>query len=109
MKQIEYVALYESVSEIIFVKELLKTFNIKLTKPIDIYEDNSGAINIAKYGNFTKNFKHIEVHYDYVHEYIKENLINISKVYSDDNFADIFTKALCREKFEKFIAMLNLN
>ena len=60
------VALSEAVSELKFINELLKTFNINLIKPIDVYEDNSGAVNIAKHGNLTKNSKHIEVHYHYV-------------------------------------------
>lgn len=104
----EYVALSEAVSELKFVKELLKLFNVTLEKPINIFEDNSGAINLAKYGSFTKNSKHIEVHYHYVHESIKENMINVVKVNSDDNIADIFTKSLCKEKFERFRTMLNL-
>ncbi|CAD7078080.1 unnamed protein product [Hermetia illucens] len=104
----EYVALSEAVSEIKFVRELLKIFEIECTKPINIYEDNSGAINIAKYGNFTKNSKHVEVHYHYVHEMVKENIINIVKVESNNNVADIFTKSLCKDKFEKFRSMLNL-
>lgn len=95
----EYVALSEAVSELVFVKKLLKVFDVNLIKPIDVYEDNSGALNIAKYGNFTKNSKHVEIHYHYVNEYVKDNVINVIKVNSDDNVADIFTKSLCREKF----------
>ena len=92
----------EAVSELKFVKELLKLFNVTSERPINIFEDNSGAIYLAMNGSFTKNSKHIEVHYHYVHEYIKENMINVVKVYSDDNIADIFTKSLCKEKFERF-------
>lgn len=88
---------------------LLKTFNGRLVKSTDVYEDNSGAIDIAKYGNFTKNSKHIEVHYHYVHKNVKENVINIVKVNSEDNISDIFTKALCKEKCEKFRYTLNLS
>lgn len=104
----EYVALSEAVSELKFIKELLKTFNVKLTSPIDIYEDNLGALTIAKYGNFTKNSKHIEVYYHYVHECVEENMINIVKINTDENTADIFTKSLSKDKFEKFRNMLNL-
>lgn len=104
----EYVALSEAVSELKLVKELLEFFNVKLTKPNVVYEDNSGAIDIARNGNFTKNSKHIEVHYYYVHECVKEKFIEIVKIESDKNVADIFTKALCREKFEKFPDMLDL-
>ena len=44
----------------------------------------------------TKNSKHIEIHYYYVHESVRENEIEIIKIDSNDNVADIFTKALCK-------------
>lgn len=104
----EYVALSEAVSELKFIREILNVFEIQLNEPINIYEDNASAIEIANKGNFTKNSKHIEVHYHYVHEYVRENFIKIIKVNTDENIADIFTKALSREKFEKFRKLLNL-
>ena len=60
--------------------------------PIKIYEDNSGAINIATYGNLKKNLKHIEIHYHFVHEGVKEKLIEICKIDTTKNIADVFTK-----------------
>ena len=59
-------------------------------------------MTIATYGNFTKNSKYIEVHCHYVHECLKKNKVNIIKVSTDENTADIFTKALCKEKFGMF-------
>ena len=43
----------------------MKNFNVELIDPAKVFEDNTGAINIANYGNFTKNSKHIEIHYHY--------------------------------------------
>ena len=104
----EYVALSEAVSEIKFIKELMNIFKLKMSDPIKIYEDNTGAINIANYGNFTKNSKHIEIHYHFVNESVKEKEIEIIKVDSAENIADIFTKSLCKEKFNKFRELLNV-
>lgn len=64
----EYVALSEAVSDLQLVKDILSDFRIVLDKPIGIHEDNSGAISIAKFGNFTKNSKYIETHYHFVNE-----------------------------------------
>lgn len=91
-----------------YIRELVKIFDINVNEPIKIYEDNSGAINIANNGNFTKNSKHIEIHYHFVHESVKEKLINVCKIDSNKNVADMFTKALCKEKFEKFRKLLNV-
>ena len=38
----EYVALSEAVSEVKFVLELMKNFNVKLSDPVKIFEDNTG-------------------------------------------------------------------
>uniref|UniRef100_A0ABD2WR87 Retrovirus-related Pol polyprotein from transposon TNT 1-94 n=1 Tax=Trichogramma kaykai TaxID=54128 RepID=A0ABD2WR87_9HYME len=104
----EYVALSEAVSEVKFVKELVTKLNIKLEKPIKIYEDNVGAIDIAKNGNLTKNSKHIEIHYHFVHESVINKEIEVCKVNTNENVADIFTKALGKEKHYKLRDMLNI-
>jgi len=104
----EYVALSESISELKVIINLLKEFNVKIKKPINVYEDNSGAITIAKFGNFTKNSKYIEVHYHFVHECYEKGIIDIVKVDSENNIADILTKSLGKNKFERFRTILNL-
>lgn len=48
--------------------------------PVNIYEDNSAAVAMAKYSNFTKHFKHIEVHYHYVHKNVKNGNIHIFNI-----------------------------
>ncbi|KYN11440.1 Copia protein [Trachymyrmex cornetzi] len=104
----EYVALSESISEIKVVLNLLKDFKIKLNKPVKVYKDNSGAIAIAKFGNLTKNSKYIEVHYHFVNECCEKGIIEIIKVESENNVADILTKALGRNKFEAFRQALRI-
>jgi len=104
----EYVALSELVSEVIVIKNLLLDFNVNIDKPISIYEDNSGAISIAKFGNLTKNSKYIEVHFHFVNESYEKGIIKIVKVNSEENLADILTKALGKVKFEKFRSLLHI-
>ena len=98
----EYTAMSEAVTEILFTRNLLiESFNVNVDKPIKIYEDNSGAISIAKYGNFTKNSKHIEVQYHYINENYENGLIDIVKIDSKCNLADMLTKSLDKSKFLK--------
>ena len=104
----EYVALSDSVSEIRVVIDLLKDFKIKLHKPVKIYEDNSGAIAIAKFGNLTKNSKYIEEHHHFVNECCEKRIIKIVKVKSENNLADILTKTLGKNKFENFREVLRI-
>lgn len=105
----QYVALSEAVTDVNFVRGMLTdTFKIEIEKPVKIFEDNSGALTIAKYGNFTRNSKHIEVQYHYVNENYEKGIIDIIKVESENNIADILTKSLCKAKFKKCTEMLKL-
>lgn len=90
------------------MKDILEDFNEYIENPIKIFEDNSGALSIAKYGNFTKNSKFIEVHYHFVNENYMKGVIDVVKVDTEQNLADIFTKSLSKDKFERFRNMLNI-
>ena len=77
----EYIALSEAITEILFVINLLKdAFNTTFEKPVKIYEDNSGAAAIGKFGNLTKNSKHIEVRCHNVNENYEKGIIDIVKI-----------------------------
>ena len=78
-------------------KSVITSYSIHYTKLYD-----------AKFGNFTKNSKHVETHYHFVNENYLNGLINIVKIDSEDNCADILTKALGRIKFEKFRDLLKI-
>lgn len=67
-----------------------------------MYEDNSGAMCIAKYGNYTKNSKHIEVQYHYVNKNYLDGIVDIVKIESEKDVADVFTKPLGKTKFKMF-------
>ena len=98
----EYTAMSEAVTEILFIKNLLcESFDVNFEKAIKMYEDNSGAIAIAKYGNFTKNSRHIEVQYHFINENYENGLIDIIKIDSSLNLADMLTKSLEKTKFLK--------
>ena len=95
----EYIALSEATTEILFVINLLKDAFNTFEKPVKIYEDNSGAVAIGKFDNLTKNSKHIEVQCHYVNENYEKGVIDIVKIETEKNIADILTKSLCKDKF----------
>ncbi|KAK9721406.1 hypothetical protein QE152_g21554 [Popillia japonica] len=72
------------------------------------YEDNSGTLALAKNGNFSKNSKHIDVSYHFVHDYEKKGEIKVEKISTDDQLPDVFTKALGKNKFYEFRKLLGL-
>ena len=66
-----------------------------------MYEDNSGVIAIAKFGNFTKHSKQIEVQYHYINENYENGIMDVVKIDSEFNSADMLTKSLDKKKVLK--------
>jgi hypothetical protein len=70
--------------------------------PSNVYEDNTACIVLATTEpNFKSRTKHISLKYHHFHDQIKNKILQILKVDSNDNWADIFTKPLGRIKFER--------
>lgn len=104
----EYVALADAVTEVLSIKEILKDLNVAINFPVQIFEDNSSARFLAVNGNFSKNSKHIDVSLYFVHDYVTKNVIDVKKISSEDQLADILTKALSSARFIKLRNMLNI-
>ena len=50
--------------------------------------------------------KHIKLKYDWIKEQIEEKEVIVSYKNTKDNLADMFTKVLPRQAFEKFISYI---
>jgi len=98
----EYVALTHCVTEIIFIKNLLKEMKQKVKLPIIVKEDNAGALFLAKNHALGQRTKHIDVRYHYVRDLIEEGIIMMNYVKTEKNYADMLTKNVGEEKHEKF-------
>ena len=73
---------------------------MKLDKPITIYEDNAGCIVIAESRNNLKRSKHCDLTYHSSRQEIKLKNIQVVKVNTDAQLADILTKPLAAIKFK---------
>ena len=59
-----------------------------------VFEDNSGAIELAKAPKICPHTKHIALKYHHFKEHIRKGLIEINPIDTLEQVADIFTKAL---------------
>ena len=79
----EYIALSETTTEILFVNSLLKdTFNTTFKNPVKIYEDNSGAVAIGKFGNLPKSLSTLKYNV-IVNENYEKGVIDIEKIQTE--------------------------
>ena len=79
------------------LEQLEKTLNIESKRPsvkCKVFEDNNGAIELAKAQNIRPRTKHIALKYHHFREHVRKGLIEINPIDYIEQVAYIFTKAL---------------
>jgi hypothetical protein len=67
-----------------------------------IYEDNNACIQMGHGLRGSKAAKHYEVRLRFLNEHIRRKTIEFARINTDDQLADMFTKALSGPKFREF-------
>jgi hypothetical protein len=99
----EYVAISEAVKEILFIHFLLKGMGVDIKLPIFVRCDNVGAIFMAENSSSEIRTRHIDIRYHFVREHVEYGLIKIVFVKSSISDADMFTKNVGKETYEKHV------
>ncbi|GJV61496.1 hypothetical protein Tco_1467596 [Tanacetum coccineum] len=96
----EYIVAYDAFKEAVWVRKFIYGLGIVPTikEPINMYCDNTRAITIANESGITKGARHFRAKVHYLREVIEFGDIKLEKVHTDDNLADLFTKALAFSK-----------
>ncbi len=76
--------------------------------PVVIYCDNISSILLANNPVYHARTKHIEVHYHFIKEKVLTKEIDLIYVSTENQVADIFTKALGTDKLKNFRKMLGV-
>jgi hypothetical protein len=88
-----------TVSELIWVKQVLTDFNFKSEEPMRMYYDNKATRHITTNHVFHERTKHIEVDCHFIREKIQTKYIKTPFVRSQDQLVDAFTKFLSIKAF----------
>ena len=104
----EYVALSHATQEVVWLRRLLNDIGEKQDQPSVMNEDNQGAIELSKNPRFHNRTKHIDVAYHFIREKVNDKSINVKYCSTDQMLADVMTKSLPRQTFQKFRDMLNV-
>ena len=102
----EYVALATSAQDILFDQQLLDELTTKQEKPSLLYEDNTGAIFLAKNSQVSGRTKHIDTRHHFIRQLIQEKRLEVTFVRSAENYADLLTKNLPEKQFATHVAAL---
>ncbi|XP_070029825.1 uncharacterized protein [Nicotiana sylvestris] len=103
----EYVAATSCCAQHLWIKQQLEDFGV-LTESMPLLYDNTSALNMAKNPVKHKSTNHIDVTHHFLRDNVEKGLICMKFCSTKDQIADIFTKALSREHFERNRVKLGL-
>jgi hypothetical protein len=104
----EYIAISQALGDVIPIMGLLQEvreqdFKVLCTEPYvycKVFEDNSGALELARLPKLCPRTKHINVCYHHFCEHVQKGLIKIFPVDTKDQIADALTKPLAQNDFQ---------
>ncbi|GJU35502.1 hypothetical protein Tco_1183856 [Tanacetum coccineum] len=106
--EFEYRCLASTTYEIIWVVKILKDLGVDGLLPAHLYCDSSSTISIARNLIFHEKTTHFEIDLHLVREKVSDGVINVLKVASASNVADVFTKGLSVAQHNEFCKKLRL-
>ncbi|TYK19114.1 gag/pol protein [Cucumis melo var. makuwa] len=106
----EYVAACEAAKEAVWLKKFLTDLEVvpNMHMPITLYCDNSSAVANSREPKSHKRGKHIEQKYHFIREIVHRGDVIVTKISSEQNMIDPFTKALMVKVFESHLHSLGL-
>ena len=107
--EVEYIARAHTAKEVIWLRRLLAELGIPDHNQTTLHMDNQSTMAIAKNPQFHDWTKHIEVQHHFLQHKVKEEEILLKYFLTNDQVADILTKALNREKHTKFVKEMGLH
>ena len=105
----EYMALTHATKEALWLRTLATDLGFNITGPMSIQTDNQSAIAFAHNDQFHPRSKHIDIRHHFVRERIDSSDIAIIHCASEDNSADLLTKALARPTHSRQMALIQVS
>ncbi|GKD86712.1 hypothetical protein Tco_1357866, partial [Tanacetum coccineum] len=87
----EYVAAASCCGQVLWMQNQLFDYGFNFMNT-DIHIDNESTICIVKNPVFHSKTKHIQIRHHFIRDCYDQRLINVVKVHTDDNVADLLTK-----------------
>lgn len=104
----EYMAMTEALCECLWLRPFLASIGIEQTEPTTIQADNRAAIALSKNPEFHKRTKHVGIRYHRIRQEQEQGVVIIDYVPTNENPADVFTKALTSKALSNSLRLLNM-
>jgi hypothetical protein len=106
--KVEYVAAAKATKEIVWLGKILEDLQEKQVNSTPLLVDKTSTIKLATNPIFHDRTKNINTKYHLIQYHVEAKTIHLRHCSTNEKIAEIFTKTLGREKFEKFIMMFGL-
>ncbi|GJY60634.1 retrovirus-related pol polyprotein from transposon TNT 1-94 [Tanacetum coccineum] len=103
----EYIAMSGCCAQILWMRSQLTDYGLGFNK-IPMYCDNKSAIALSCNNVQHSRSKHIDIKFHFIKEHVENGVIELYFVNTEYQQADIFTKALARERIEFLINKLGM-
>ncbi|GJR24016.1 retrovirus-related pol polyprotein from transposon TNT 1-94 [Tanacetum coccineum] len=103
----EYIALSGCCAQVLWMRSQLTDYGFGFNK-IPMYRDNKSAIALCCNNVQHSRSKHIDIRFHFIKEHVENGVIELYFVNTEYQLADIFTKALGRERIEFLINKLGM-
>ena len=103
----EYVAMSKIAKEVLFLRQVQVVIMPSLdSNPVDIVEDNQGAIKMANKSHSYRRTRHIDIKHHLIRDAVDEGKVRVIYVKIEDLHADVLTKPSDRRMFENHVNTL---
>ncbi|KAM1578272.1 hypothetical protein ACFX1Z_039846 [Malus domestica] len=96
----EYVSAAEATAQAIWLRFVLSDFGEEQVEPTQILCDNTSAIAISKNPVAHHKTRHINRRFHFIRDALQNGEVDLIYCKTEEQVADIFTKALARDRFE---------
>nr|GEW49362.1 retrovirus-related Pol polyprotein from transposon TNT 1-94 [Tanacetum cinerariifolium] len=103
----EYIAMSGCCAQILWMRSQLTDYGFDFNK-IPLYCDNRSAIALCCNNVQHSRSKHIDIHHHFIRDQVERVVVELYLVSTDYQLADIFTKALPRQRFEFILPRLGM-
>ncbi|GKB75650.1 putative ribonuclease H-like domain-containing protein [Tanacetum coccineum] len=103
----EYVAATSCYGQVLWIQNQMLDYGYNFMHTMINIDNNSCICIVKNLVSHTKT-KHIEIRYHFIRDYNDKKLIRVVKIHTDDNFADLLTKALDVGRFQYLIASIGM-
>nr|GEU72257.1 retrovirus-related Pol polyprotein from transposon TNT 1-94 [Tanacetum cinerariifolium] len=103
----KYIGLSGCCAQILWMRSQLTDYGLGFNK-IPMYHDNKSVIALCCNNVQHSRSKHIDIKYHFIKEHVENGVIELYFANTKYQLADLFTKALCRERIEFLINKLGM-